>query len=207
MLQPIAPERCRIPIAHFFRKPIPSPRNASSKPTKTRWLVLLLISLMYMITYMDRTGISIAAPAMARDFGLSRTTMGIVFSVFLWAYAIGQIPGGSLADRFGPRLILLIIVPFWSRHDGAHCCCRWCGLADRHSWSSSDWQNPRPFPPRREPCSSGFPRRNAASSTESRIVSAGLRLQSYPSLQSVLWSRLGGAGFSTFSERQACYGR
>jgi sugar phosphate permease len=92
--------------------------TAISKPTKTRWLVLFLISLMYMITYMDRTGISIAAPAMARDFGLSRTTMGIVFSVFLWAYAIGQIPGGSLADRFGPRLILLTIVPFWSLMTG-----------------------------------------------------------------------------------------
>ena len=88
--------------------------NAGSKQSKTRWLVLLLISLMYMITYMDRTGISIAAPAMQKDFGLSPTVMGIVFSVFLWAYAIGQIPGGSLADRFGPRLILLIIVPFWS---------------------------------------------------------------------------------------------
>src|SRR5580700_9954010 len=94
------------------------PATKILKPTKTRWLVLLLISLMYMITYMDRTGISIAAPAMARDFGLSRTTMGLVFSVFLWAYAIGQIPGGSLADRFGPRMILLIIVPFWSLMTG-----------------------------------------------------------------------------------------
>jgi MFS family permease len=40
--------------------------------------------------------------------------MGFVFSVFLWAYAIGQIPAGWFADRFGPRLVLLIIVPFWS---------------------------------------------------------------------------------------------
>jgi len=77
-------------------------------------MVLLLISLMYMITYMDRTGISIAAPAMAKEFRLSQTAIGIVFSVFLWAYAIGQIPLGSLADRLGPRMVLLIIVPFWS---------------------------------------------------------------------------------------------
>jgi sugar phosphate permease len=91
-----------------------SSENATSSPTKTRWIVLLLISLMYMITYMDRTGISIAAPAMAKEFGLSQTAIGIVFSVFLWAYAIGQIPLGWLADRLGPRLVLLIIVPFWS---------------------------------------------------------------------------------------------
>ena len=102
------PEPTRIPDAEAF-----SP-DAHSRPSRTRWLVLLLISLMYMITYMDRTGISIAAPAMSREFGLSQTTMGVVFSAFLWAYALGQIPGGWSADRFGPRLVLLVIVPVWS---------------------------------------------------------------------------------------------
>jgi sugar phosphate permease len=69
---------------------------------------------MYLITYMDRTNISVAAPAMAEEFGLSKTEFGIVFSAFLWAYSIGQIPGGWFADRFGPRKVLLFIVPFWS---------------------------------------------------------------------------------------------
>src|SRR6202795_1004598 len=102
------PNRTRVPERNA------SSENSTSPPTRTRWVVLLLISLMYMITYMDRTGISIAAPAMAKEFGPSQTAVGIVFSVFLWAYAIGQIPLGSLADRLGPRLVLLIIVPFWS---------------------------------------------------------------------------------------------
>jgi sugar phosphate permease len=103
-----------------YQTPIPPPnptpflQNAISQATKTRWMVLLLISVMYMITYMDRSGLSIAAPFMAREFGFSETTIGVVFSVFLWAYAIGQIPAGWFADRFGPRLVLLIIVPFWS---------------------------------------------------------------------------------------------
>lgn len=87
---------------------------ATSKPTKTRWTVLLLISFMYLITYVDRTNISVAAPAISKEFGLSGTAVGIVFSAFLWAYSIGQIPGGWFADRFGPRKVLLIIVPFWS---------------------------------------------------------------------------------------------
>ena len=112
MLQPIAPERMPDTDSTSVSERTVVSETAFSKPTKVRWLVLLLISLMYMITYMDRTGISIAAPAMQKDFGLSPTAMGIVFSVFLWAYAIGQVPGGSLADRFGPRLILLMIVPF-----------------------------------------------------------------------------------------------
>ncbi len=82
--------------------------------TKTRWFILVLIGIMYMITYMDRTGISIAAPYIAREFGFSETAIGVVFSVFLWAYALGQIPAGWFADRFGPRLTLLILVPLWS---------------------------------------------------------------------------------------------
>ncbi len=89
-------------------------KSAVPERTKVRWGVLLLIGLMYMITYMDRTGISMAAPAMAKEFRLTPTTVGIMFSIFLWAYAIGQIPLGWLADSFGPRLVLLIVVPVWS---------------------------------------------------------------------------------------------
>ena len=77
-------------------------------------MVLFLISLMYLLTYMDRSNISVAAPAIAKEFQLSKTAMGFVFSAFLWAYAIGQIPGGWLGDRFGPRRVLLAIIPFWS---------------------------------------------------------------------------------------------
>jgi sugar phosphate permease len=88
--------------------------NTAFKPTNTRWMVLFLISLMYLLTYMDRSNISVAAPAIAKEFNLSKTSMGLVFSAFLWAYAIGQIPGGFLGDRFGPRRVLLAIIPFWS---------------------------------------------------------------------------------------------
>lgn len=91
-----------------------SPDQAAAKPSRARWLVLFLISLMYLITYMDRASISLAAPAIAKEFGISKTEIGLVFSVFLWAYAIGQVPVGWLADRLGPRRVFLWIVPFWS---------------------------------------------------------------------------------------------
>jgi sugar phosphate permease len=87
---------------------------ARVKPTHVRWYVLALISLMYMITYMDRSNISIAAPAIAKEFGFSKTEIALLFSAFAWAYAAGQVPGGWLADYFGPKRVLLAIVPFWS---------------------------------------------------------------------------------------------
>jgi sugar phosphate permease len=86
----------------------------SLRPTRTRWWILFLISLMYLICYMDRTSISIAAPSISAEFGLSKSQMAIVFSAFAWAYAIGQVPGGWMGDRFGPRIVLTVIMTWWA---------------------------------------------------------------------------------------------
>jgi sugar phosphate permease len=88
--------------------------NIASTPTGTRWLVLLLISFMYLITYMDRSNISVAQPEIARQFGLSKSAMGLILAAFTWAYALGQIPSGWFGDRFGPKRVLTIIMTLWS---------------------------------------------------------------------------------------------
>src|ERR1700674_4648346 len=87
---------------------------ATSKPTKTRWLVLVLISFMYLICYMDRSNISVAQPEIAKQFGLNKTSMGLVLAAFTWAYALGQIPAGWLGDRFGPKKVLAVIMSWWA---------------------------------------------------------------------------------------------
>jgi sugar phosphate permease len=69
---------------------------------------------MYLITYLDRVNISTAAPVISKEFGFDKVTMGAIFSAFVWAYAMFQVPGGWLGDRFGPRRILTIIVSYWS---------------------------------------------------------------------------------------------
>ena len=79
-----------------------------------RWYILVLISLMYLITYLDRVNISTAAPVISKEFGFDKITMGVIFSAFVWAYAMFQVPGGWLGDRFGARNVLTIIVGYWS---------------------------------------------------------------------------------------------
>jgi sugar phosphate permease len=69
---------------------------------------------MYLITYLDRVNISTAAPAISQEFGFDKITMGLIFSAFVWAYAIFQVPGGWLSDRFGARGVLTAIVTYWS---------------------------------------------------------------------------------------------
>ena len=83
-------------------------------PTKTRWLILFLISLMYLICYMDRSNISVAQPEIAKAFGLGKTSMALVLSAFTWSYALGQVPAGWLGDRFGPKRVLTVIMSWWS---------------------------------------------------------------------------------------------
>ena len=82
--------------------------------TRGRWYILLLISLMYLITYLDRVNISTAAPVISKEFGFDKITLGAIFSAFVWAYALFQVPGGWLGDRLGPRRILTAIVTYWS---------------------------------------------------------------------------------------------
>ena len=90
------------------------PEVAPARASWGRWYVLLLISIMYLITYLDRVNISTAAPVISQEFGFDKITMGIIFSAFVWAYAIFQVPGGWLSDRFGARTVLTTIVTYWS---------------------------------------------------------------------------------------------
>lgn len=87
---------------------------ALAAPTRARHWVLFLLVLHYGNTYMDRVAIAAAAPMIRDEFAFNEITLGIVFSAFTLAYALFQIPGGWLADRFGPRKILTAIVSYWS---------------------------------------------------------------------------------------------
>ena len=90
------------------------PPAEQARASYGRWYILGLICLMYLITYLDRVNISTAAPAISEEFGFDKGTMGWIFSAFVWAYAIFQVPGGWLSDRFGPRRVLAVIVTYWS---------------------------------------------------------------------------------------------
>ena len=87
---------------------------APAQPSRGRWYILLLISVMYLITYLDRVNISTAAPEISKEFGFDKITMGFIFSAFVWAYALFQVPGGWLSDRFGARRVLAGVVAYWS---------------------------------------------------------------------------------------------
>jgi sugar phosphate permease len=69
---------------------------------------------MYMIVFLDKGNISVVAPVLMRQFGFNKASMGFLFSAFVLAYGLGQVPGGWLADRFGSRSVLGGLVAVWS---------------------------------------------------------------------------------------------
>lgn len=81
---------------------------------KGRYLVAAGMFLLALLLYIDRICISVAKDAIAGDLLLSDKAMGWVLSAFALGYALFQVPSGLMADRFGPRKVLTMIVTFWS---------------------------------------------------------------------------------------------
>ncbi|HUQ94642.1 MAG TPA: MFS transporter [Bryobacteraceae bacterium] len=65
--------------------------------------IVTLMFLFSVMSYFDRTILSIAAPGIMKEFSISEIEMGVVFSAFLASYTLTMIPGGGWADRYGPR--------------------------------------------------------------------------------------------------------
>lgn len=88
--------------------------SAAQKRTKTRIVILMLLSIGTMINYLDRTILGIVAPKLTSEIHIDPAMMGIVFSAFAWTYALAQIPGGMFLDRFGNKLTYALAIFFWS---------------------------------------------------------------------------------------------
>jgi MFS family permease len=77
-------------------------------------IVLLLLCVMYFLTYVDRVNIATAASDIQKEFGLNKTQYGYAFSAFGYPYLIFQVIGGRLGDRFGPRKTLVVCGGIWA---------------------------------------------------------------------------------------------
>jgi MFS family permease len=86
----------------------------TQRPTRKRYIVMLFIGTLAFLTYFDRVCIAWAGEYIQKDLSLSDRQMGIILGVFWFAYALFEIPGGWLADRYGARKALARIVLAWS---------------------------------------------------------------------------------------------
>jgi sugar phosphate permease len=81
---------------------------------KATTTVLLMLCLMYMITYIDRVNVSTAAGQFKSELGLSNTQIGVIFSAFAYPYVVFQCIGGWISDRYGARRTLIGCALIWA---------------------------------------------------------------------------------------------
>jgi MFS transporter, ACS family, D-galactonate transporter len=91
---------------------------AGVRPTSVRWRIFLLMLGLIALNYVDRASLSVAMPLIAQEFHLDASAQGLMLSVFFFAYALMQIPGGLLADRYKPRLIIAAATLGWGLFQG-----------------------------------------------------------------------------------------
>ena len=77
-------------------------------------IVLLMVCLMYALTYIDRINVNTAGPVFQKELHMSTSQLGWVFSAFGWAYLCLQVSGGWLSDRFGARKALTVCGIIWA---------------------------------------------------------------------------------------------
>ena len=88
--------------------------HSGQQQTKVRYWMLALVFVNVVINYLDRTNLAVAAPELSKELELSNEQLGYIFSAFGWSYAALQIPGGLLADKYGPRFLYAACLITWS---------------------------------------------------------------------------------------------
>jgi len=87
--------------------------------TNIRWRIVLLLFIAGFINYLDRSALSVAAPAVMRELHMSPARLGLLFSAFFIGYAVFNFIGGWAADRWGGKRVFSGAVLMWSLLCGA----------------------------------------------------------------------------------------
>ena len=89
------------------------PATASPLRSTSKRLVLLLMAVTS-AGYVCRVAVTVVAPHIMKNFGLTQEQMGTVFSAFLVGYTLFQVPSGWLAVHVSARKIFLVLCAGWT---------------------------------------------------------------------------------------------
>lgn len=92
---------------------------SAARIPRLRWAIGVLLGVGVLVNYFDRVSLSVAAPQLEREFGLTADHLGWLLSGFFWSYALLQIPVGMILDRFGVTAVNRISTFLWSVTCGA----------------------------------------------------------------------------------------
>jgi len=88
--------------------------TSAESPTQVRWVMFALACGTSWFLYLHRYAWNIVGPKIEQTYHFDNKEAGVVFSLFYWTYAAGQIPSGVAIDWFGPHLFLGTSIIVWS---------------------------------------------------------------------------------------------
>src|SRR6059058_3978048 len=91
-----------------------NPPEAESTQSKRFAPALTLLFIAILVNYVDRGNLSIAAPLLKDELGISASQLGLLLSAFFWSYTTMQFVSGWLVDRFDVNLIIAAGYLLWS---------------------------------------------------------------------------------------------
>ena len=107
----------------------PALSASTAEKTSVRWKIFLMMLFLISINYIDRASLSVAMPLIGKDFDINPATQGLLLSAFFWTSAFMQVPGGMLADRFKPRIVIALATLGWGFFQAiAAVCTGWVAL-------------------------------------------------------------------------------
>lgn len=95
-----------------------SKTNSSGDPRRTqvRYAILAATTLAAFMMYIDRACLAwiIDSDSFKSQIQLEKHQADWLKSAFFWVYALAQVPAGWLAERFGKRLLMSVLILTWS---------------------------------------------------------------------------------------------
>jgi ACS family tartrate transporter-like MFS transporter len=91
---------------------VPSALETRAMQRVTRRIVPFLMTL-FVINFLDRTNVAIAALGMNRDIGISQSVYGFGAGIFFVGYLLFEIPSNILLHKFGARIWIARIMITW----------------------------------------------------------------------------------------------
>src|SRR6266852_9830441 len=85
-----------------------------------RWWIIGLVFLATLINFIDRLTISVLAPVITKQLGLTNLQFASITTWFLVAYAASQALSGKLYDRVGTRRGFTLSILVWASAAMAH---------------------------------------------------------------------------------------
>lgn len=70
------------------------------------WVVWIISALFYGAEFFQRVAPGVIADPLQHTFQIDHATLGLIMSLYFWAYGIAQLPVGVMLDKFGARICL-----------------------------------------------------------------------------------------------------